>query len=523
VKLAPAIFAALLAAGLAWRWRRLSNERRAIGAVLAAGFAVYGSGLVHPPNIENLIEDVGQALGQWTYLLVGVMAFLETGAFVGLIAPGEFTILLGGVVAGQGEINVLLLIAIVWTCAVAGDVTSFLLGGRLGRGFLVRHGPKVGINEARLRQVEGFFAHHGGKTILIGRFVGLVRAIAPFIAGASRMRFRRFIPFDIVGAGLWGSTFVVLGFVFWHSFDKVVEIAKRGAFALSALIALVVGSIAAYRYLRVPENRVRASRWLDEKTDRPGLRPLAGAARFAYRRGLVPLWRVIGVPARFVWHRLTPGELGLELTTLLAVALVGGFVFGALCWEVAHHRPLRSDGTAFDTVDHLRVDAGVDVAKVLTQLGSLAVVAPLALVSTVYLAARRRAVEAGTLAVATILTVISVHVAKAATDRPRPSGSLVQTDGSSFPSGHAAYAIALVAIAVALSRALPRVVHKAAVVTVAIVAAAAIGLSRVYLGAHYLSDVSAGWGLAAALFAVCGMVALLVAFLRHNARAQERA
>ena len=136
---------------------------------------------------------------------MGALAFLETGAFIGLLAPGETAMLLGGLVAGQGKIDVLTMIAIAWTAAVAGDVTSFFLGRRLGRGFLERHGPRVKITEERLQSVEGFFDRHGGKAILLGRFVGLVRAVAPFLAGSSGMPLRRFIPYDVIGAGLWSG------------------------------------------------------------------------------------------------------------------------------------------------------------------------------------------------------------------------------------------------------------------------------------------------------------------------------
>ena len=75
-----------------------------------------------------------------------------------------------------------------------------------GRTFMVKHGAKVQITESRLEQVEGFFDRHGGKAILIGRFVGIVRAVAPFLAGSSGMPLRRFVPYDVIGAGLWGST-----------------------------------------------------------------------------------------------------------------------------------------------------------------------------------------------------------------------------------------------------------------------------------------------------------------------------
>src|ERR687893_1230864 len=152
------------------------------------------------------------AAGPWTYALVAVLAFLETGAFVGLVAPGETVVIAGGVIAGQGEIQLFPLIGLVWTCAVLGDTTSFYIGRRLGRRFLERHGPRLKITEERLQQVESYFERHGGKTILIGRFIGLVRALAPFIAGSSGLAYRRFIPFSVIGTGLWAAAFSVLGY-----------------------------------------------------------------------------------------------------------------------------------------------------------------------------------------------------------------------------------------------------------------------------------------------------------------------
>ena len=97
-----------------------SAARRSSPGVLAvAGALLIGAGVIELPNVEKLIEDAGHALGKWTYLLVGMLAFLETGAFIGLVAPGETAVIVGGLVAGQGEISLLVLIAIVWACAVA--------------------------------------------------------------------------------------------------------------------------------------------------------------------------------------------------------------------------------------------------------------------------------------------------------------------------------------------------------------------------------------------------------------------
>jgi undecaprenyl-diphosphatase len=94
----------------------------------------------------------------------------------------------------------------------------------------------------------------------------------------------------------------------------------------------------------------------------------------------------------------------------------------------------------------------------------------------------------------------------------------VETSLASFPSGHTAYAVGLVAVAVALSRTAPALAHRFGIVIVAIVLAAIVGLTRIYLRAHYLSDVLAGAGLGAAVFAICGMTALVVDYVRHNAR-----
>src|SRR5262249_40395599 len=107
-------------------------------------------------------------------------------------APGEFAVVFGGFVAGSGNIELVPLIAIVWFAAVAGDVSSYAFGRKVGRGWALQHGDRFGVTEKRLAWVEGYFASHGGKTIVVGRFVGIVRALAPFIAGTSHMPFRRF-------------------------------------------------------------------------------------------------------------------------------------------------------------------------------------------------------------------------------------------------------------------------------------------------------------------------------------------
>src|SRR3954447_7577129 len=210
------VLAAALGAFVLLRRKRLGGERLTVALVVIVVLAVYGSGVLAHVDIQKAIEDLATALGKWTYALVGFMAFAETGAFIGLVAPGEFTVLLGGVIAGQGTINIFVLIAIVWACTLSGDTVSFFLGRRLGRTFLEKHGPKFRLTPERLVAVEEHFKKRGGATVLVGRFVGFVRPIAPFLAGASKMEYRRFLPYSVVGTGLWGPGFCRLGSVFWQ-------------------------------------------------------------------------------------------------------------------------------------------------------------------------------------------------------------------------------------------------------------------------------------------------------------------
>ena len=211
-------------------------------AVVAVGY-YFVSRELGRLDLQGLLEDISNTLGAWTYLLVGFFAFAETGAFVGLVVPGETMMLLGGAVAGQGAIDIYLLIAIAWFAAWAGDTTSFFIGRRLGREFVLRHGPRVGISHERFEKVEDYFSRHGGKTIFIGRFISLVRALAPFIAGSSGMRYRAFVPYSILGTGLWASAHILIGYFFSRSIETGAEYAGKGAFLLGTLIVVVGGSI----------------------------------------------------------------------------------------------------------------------------------------------------------------------------------------------------------------------------------------------------------------------------------------
>jgi membrane-associated protein len=212
-----------------------------LGVLAAAAFALITAGVVRPPDLEGVLTDLSDALGSWTYALVGALAFLETGAFVGLVAPGETAIVLGGVVAAQGEVDLVPMLAIAWVAAALGDLASFALGRRLGRRFLLAHGARVGVSPPRLARVEAFFARHGAKAILAGRFIGLVRAVAPFLVGASGVRLRAFLPWSLLGTAAWSATFTLAGYAFHRSYGAAADALTHALLGLAVLaIALLI-------------------------------------------------------------------------------------------------------------------------------------------------------------------------------------------------------------------------------------------------------------------------------------------
>ncbi len=196
--------------------------------------------------------DLVARLGEWSYLIIGLAAALECAAFAGLLVPGESLVLASGFFAHQGVLSLDAVIVAAALGAIAGDNIGYQLGARLGRAWLLRHGRRVGVTDARLRRAERFFERHGPKAVFVGRFVGFARALVPFVAGASRMAYRRFVVYDTLGAALWTVTFVVLGYALGASW----RVAEKWVGRVGLVAGLVVAIVGLVLWLR--RRRARA-------------------------------------------------------------------------------------------------------------------------------------------------------------------------------------------------------------------------------------------------------------------------
>lgn len=243
MRIAAACGAVLLVGISIWRLRQ-GRRRRALlalaGAVLLVVFA--GGGGIGLPDGERAVDRAADALDGWIYPFAIAMAFFETSIPpVTLVYPGEWGLMLCGAIAGAGRADIVPLLAIAWLFSVLGDSATFALGRRLGRPFLFRSGRRVGLTEERLERVDGWFDRYGPLAACFGRLLPLARPFGPFLAGASRLEYRRFLPWNVAGCLLFALVFVGLGYAFYNSYDRVAETAGQvGLLALVVVVAAVM-------------------------------------------------------------------------------------------------------------------------------------------------------------------------------------------------------------------------------------------------------------------------------------------
>jgi undecaprenyl-diphosphatase len=190
--------------------------------------------------VLHYLLDLVARLGHWSYVIIFAAAALECAAFVGLLIPGESLMLASGFFAHRGLLELDAVIVVAIFGATVGDSIGFQLGARLGREWLIRHGARFGIKRQRLARADAFFARHGPKAVFFGRFVGFARALVPFVAGASRMRYGKFIAYDALGAVLWSVACVMLGYVLGASWQIAERWISRSGLIVGALLAVGV-------------------------------------------------------------------------------------------------------------------------------------------------------------------------------------------------------------------------------------------------------------------------------------------
>jgi len=416
---------------------------------------------------------VSGLVASYGYVVLFFLVGLES---LGLPLPGETALVTAAAFAALGHLSIYGVVATAVAAAVIGDNGGYWIGRTGGIALVRRSGRFLHLNEAHLERARHFFARHGPPTVFIGRFIALLRTWTAVLAGAARMPYGRFMLYNALGAVCWAGAVGALGYVFGRNLPRLEHYMGQASLAGVLLVALVGGLALGWRWFE----RNRTS--LVTRTEH--LRMFA-AARFA--RGQY---------------------LGLHLTVGLAISLAGLWLFAGVTEDVIHHDPL----TQFDVVllDWLHARAtptGYAVFNTISSLGSAVTLTVLALAVGFVLAARREWILlAGWLAAFAGGGLLDV-VLKLVIRRPRPPGAaaFLQHFSWSFPSGHAMGSLigyGMLAYVLTLLWIHRRSAQIAVVLGTAVVIAA-IGISRLYLGVHYFSDVVGGYAAGVLWLSAC--------------------
>ncbi len=164
-------------------------------------------------HLDRHLAEVIAHYGLYTYALLFVIVFCETGLVVTPILPGDSLLFAAGTFAGLGSLHLGLLLGLLSVAAIAGDTLNYAVGAYLGP--KVFHFPKSRFfNPEHLRRTQTFYERHGGKTIIIARFVPIIRTFAPFVAGIGTMHYFRFLSYNVVGGVSWVAICVLSGYFF---------------------------------------------------------------------------------------------------------------------------------------------------------------------------------------------------------------------------------------------------------------------------------------------------------------------
>jgi membrane protein DedA with SNARE-associated domain len=198
-------------------------------------------------HLPGVLRDLEPALNEHGYLAILVLVAIED---FGVPLPGETALLLGAVYAGTGRLNILLVALVAFVGAIAGDNIGFAIGHFGGQRLLDRYGRYILLTPARIERVQEFFARHGGKIIVVARFIEGLRQANGIVAGTTAMRWRVFLLYNAIGAALWVAVWCSVGYFSGSHIDTVYEGATRYGIYLAIAVAVLLATYVLMRTRR---------------------------------------------------------------------------------------------------------------------------------------------------------------------------------------------------------------------------------------------------------------------------------
>ncbi len=419
----------------------------------------------------KIIDFFASHLHPGGYYALFIMTFLETSAFVGLLIPGESIVVIAGLFAARGTLDLFAVIGITLIGAVLGDTVGYYLGSRFGERFFLKWGPLFLFKKEYLDQTKDAFARYGGNIVFLGRFMAWLRAFAPVVAGISRMPYGRFFVYNLAGGIAWAVIFSLVGFFLGKSWNIIrIYLGRAG------IIAFVAGLVLLYLYSVLHKKR-----------------PLIREKLFRTDGQLTVLlpdaWPLLK-------DRFDAGRwYGLNLTMALTVLILTLMSFGEIVEDVLDRETLFALDFRLQAFMEGFVTPGLTKGMtVITSLGGIYVLAPVILVLALYLLFIRNWWDLFALFIVTGLGETLLLLLKLFFHRPRPMPQLAIAHGYSFPSGHSFSAMIVYGFLLYLSWEMIQSGTKRTVMASFLsLLILFIGISRIYLNVHWATDVMAGF------------------------------
>ena len=187
--------------------------------------ALFATGALHGAisfilHIDRHLTELSAQYGVWIYAILFVIVFCETGLVITPFLPGDSLLFAAGSIAALGSMNIHTMALLLMLAAILGDAVNFAIGKYLGERLFANPDSRI-FRRSYLQRTEAFYAKHGGKTIILARFVPIVRTFAPFVAGMGHMSYGRFFRFNVIGGIAWVALFSYSGF--WFGQQPIVK------------------------------------------------------------------------------------------------------------------------------------------------------------------------------------------------------------------------------------------------------------------------------------------------------------
>ena len=164
-------------------------------------------------HIDQHLTELAAQYGVWIYGILFLIIFCETGLVVMPLLPGDSLLFAAGSIAAIGKMNIHLMVVLLIIAAILGDAVNFVIGKYFGEKLFSNPNSKI-FKQSHLQKTQQFYAKHGGKTIILARFIPIVRTFAPFVAGMGHMSYHHFLAYNVIGGVLWVTIFSYLGYFF---------------------------------------------------------------------------------------------------------------------------------------------------------------------------------------------------------------------------------------------------------------------------------------------------------------------